>query len=161
AQAPGDLDLFGREQLLFAARTRGVDVDRGEDALVGEAAREPQLHVAGALELLEDHLVHLRAGLHERGREDGGRAAALDVARRAEEALRRVERGGVDTAREDAPGCRRGQVVGAPEAGDRVEQNDDVVAELDETLGALDRELGDRRVVFGGPVEGRGDDLAL
>ena len=33
--------------------------------------------------------------------------------------------------------------------------------ELDQALGALDGELGDRRVVVGGPVEGRGDDLAL
>ena len=161
AQAPGDLDLFGAEQLLFAAGARRVDVDRREDALVGELTREAQLHVAGALELLEDDLVHLGAGLDERGREDGQRAAALDVARGAEEALRRVERAGVDTTGEDATGCRRGQVVRAAQAGDRVEQHDDVVAQLDEALGALDGELGDRGVVLGGTVEGRGDDLAL
>src|SRR5690606_24303857 len=79
-QAPGDLDLLGREQLLFATGARGVDVDGREDALVGEGTREPELHVAGALELLEDRLVHLRSGLDERGREDRQRAAALDVA---------------------------------------------------------------------------------
>ncbi len=33
--------------------------------------------------------------------------------------------------------------------------------ELDEALRALDGELGDRRVVLGRAVEGRGDDLAL
>ena len=115
AQAPGDLDLFGAEQLLLAAGARRVDVDRREDALVGERAREAQLHVAGALELLEDDLVHLGTGLDERRREDGQRAAALDVARGTEEALRRVERGRVDATREDAtgrrgrPGCRRGR----------------------------------------------------
>src|SRR5690606_11138508 len=160
-QAPGDLDLLGREQLLFATGARGVDVDGREDALVGKRARETQLHVAGALDLLEDHLVHLGSGLHERRREDRQRAAALDVARGAEEALRRVERGCVHATREDASGCRRGEVVRAAETGDRIEQHDDVVAELDEALGALDGELGDRRVVFGGTIEGRGDDLAL
>jgi hypothetical protein len=35
------------------------------------------------------------------------------------------------------------------------------VAQLDQALGALDRQLGDGRVVVGRPVEGRGDDLAL
>ena len=59
------------------------------------------------------------------------------------------------------PLAGRRQVVGAAQAGDRVEQHDDVVAQLDEALRPLDRELGDRGVVVGGAVEGRGDDLAL
>ena len=59
------------------------------------------------------------------------------------------------------PEVGRRDVVGAAEAGDRVEQHDDVAAELDEALGALDGELGDRGVVLGGAVERRGDDLAL
>src|SRR3546814_10303728 len=50
---------------------RTVDVDRREDALLGQGPRQTQLHVAGALELLEDHLVHLRAGLDQGGREIG------------------------------------------------------------------------------------------
>ena len=103
----------------------------------------------------------VRAGLDQRGGQDGQRAAVLDVARGAEEPLRRVERGRVDTTGQDAPARRGGEVVGAAEAGDRVEQHDDVVAQLDQALGALDGELGDRGVVLGGPVEGRGDDLAL
>ena len=85
----------------------------------------------------------------------------LDVASGAEEALRRVERRRVDTTGQDAPARRCGEVVGAAEPGDRVEQHDDVVAELDEPLGALDGELGDGRVVLGRTVEGRGDDLTL
>src|SRR5699024_4439354 len=62
---------------------------------------------------------------------------------------------------EDAAGGRLGDVVGTPEAGDVVQQDDDVRAHLDQTLGALDGELGDRRVVVGRAVEGRRDDLAL
>ena len=47
------------EEQLLVAGARRVDVDRRVDAALGELAVEPQLHVAGALELLEDHLVHL------------------------------------------------------------------------------------------------------
>src|SRR5690606_8594205 len=59
AQLPRDLHLVGAQQHLLAAGARRVHVDRREDALVGELARQAQLHVAGALELLEDDLVHL------------------------------------------------------------------------------------------------------
>ena len=59
------------------------------------------------------------------------------------------------------PEAGRRQVVRAAQAGDRVEQDDHVVAQLDQALGALDGQLGDRGVVLGRAVEGRGDDLAL
>src|SRR6185312_13725043 len=149
------------EQDLFLTGTGRVDVHRGEDALVGELPVELELHVAGALELLEDHLVHAGPGVHQRGGEDGQRAAVLDVAGRTEEALRRVQGGRVDTTGQDAAGGRRGQVVRTAQTRDRVEQHDDVVAQLHQALGALDGELGDRGVVLGRTVEGRGDDLAL
>ena len=54
--------------------------------------------IAGALELLEDHFVHAAAGIDQRGRDDGQRAAFLDVARRAEEPLRPLQGVGVDAA---------------------------------------------------------------
>ena len=53
-------------------------------------------------------------GLDQRGGEDRERAALLDVAGRAEELLRRVQRAGVDAAGHDAAasparrGCRPG-----------------------------------------------------
>src|SRR3954470_22879076 len=161
AKLPGDLQLLRRHQDLFLAGARRVDVHRGEDPLVRELAVELELHVAGALELLEDDLVHARAGLDERRGEDRQRPAVLDVARSAEEPLRRVERGRVDAAGEDPAARRRREVVGATEPGDGVEEYDDVVAELDEPLGPLDRQLRDHRVIVGGTVEGRGDDLTL
>ena len=40
----------------------------GNDALVGELPIEVDFHVAGALELLEDDVVHARAGVDERRR---------------------------------------------------------------------------------------------
>src|SRR5699024_2641777 len=160
-QLPHHLRLFGGHEHLFATGARGVDVDGREDALVRELAAQAQLHIAGSLELLEDDLVHLRPGLDQRRGEDGQRTAALDIACGAEELLRRVQRIGVDAAGEDAAGGRLGDVVGTPEAGDVVQQDDDVRAHLDQTLGALDGELGDRRVVVGRAVEGRRDDLAL
>src|SRR6476646_2593510 len=161
AQLPDDLELLGRHEDLLAARARRVDVDGREDAPVGELARQAQLHVPGALELLEDDLVHLRTGLDERGREDGERATVLDVAGGTEEALRRVQRAGVHATGQDPAARRGGEVVGAAQTRDRVEQHDHVVAHLDQALGALDRQLGDRGVVLGRTVEGGGDDLTL
>src|SRR5215211_1867956 len=90
------------EQLLLAGR--GVlDVDGRVDPAVRHLPVEPELHVACALELLEDDLVHPAARLDERGREDGQRAAILDVARRTEELLGRVERRRIDATGEDPP----------------------------------------------------------
>src|SRR5690606_35559039 len=152
-----DLQLVVRHEDLLAARAGRVDVHGREDALVGEVPGQAELHVPRALELLEDDLVHLGAGLDERRGEDRQGAAVLDVARRAEEPLGRVERRGVHTTGQDAARGRRREVVGARQAGQRVEQHDDVLTELDQALRALDRELGDDRVVRGGAVERRGD----
>ena len=72
-----------------AARHR---VDGREDAPVGEIAVELELQIAGAFELLEDHLVHLGTRIDQRRRENRKRAAAFDIASRAEEAFGRIER---------------------------------------------------------------------
>ena len=97
-----DRQLVGRQQDLLLAGAGRVDVDRREDPLVGDLAVELELGVTGALELLEDHRVHRRAGLDQRRGDDRQRAAVLDVAGRAEEPLRRVQRGRVDTTGQDA-----------------------------------------------------------
>src|SRR5579885_264308 len=97
-QHPDLAHLDFAEQQLFVARTRALDVDGREDARFGEFAGQVELHVARALELFEDHVVHLGAGLDERGSDDGERTALFDFARRAEEPLRFMERGRIQTA---------------------------------------------------------------
>ena len=72
-----------------------------------------------------------------------------------------IEGDRVDAARQRPARRREGQVVGAREARDRVEQDHDVAAGLDLALGDLERHLGDVGVVLGRLVEGRADDLAL
>ena len=116
-----------REQLL-AAGARAEHVDGREDALLRQLAVEAQLHVAGALELLVDHVVHARAGLDQAGGDDRQAAAFLDVAGGAEEALGRVEGDRVHAAGERLARCGHGEVIGARQAGDRVQQDDDVAA---------------------------------
>ena len=59
------------------------------------------LAVAGALEFLVDDVVHARAGVDERGRDNGEAAALLDVARGTEEPLWTLECIGVDPAGEN------------------------------------------------------------
>jgi hypothetical protein len=141
-------------------RRPDLDVDRREDALVGELAVEVDLHVAGALELLEDHLVHAEPVSIS--------AVAMMVSEPPSSMLRAApkKRFGrcsalastppVSTLPEAAPRCcRRGQ------AGDRVEQDHHVALVLDQALGLLDHHLGDLHVARGRLVEGRADDLAL
>ncbi len=48
-------------------------------ALVHQPAVEVQLHVARALELFKDHIVHPRACLHQRRGDDRQRAALFNV----------------------------------------------------------------------------------
>ncbi len=104
AQHPHLLELIGLRQQLFLAGARAVDVDRREDALLGDAPVEMDFAVAGALELLVDHVVHLRARVDEGGGEDREAAAFLDIARGAEEALRPLQRVRVDAARQHLAG---------------------------------------------------------
>src|SRR5581483_7157959 len=112
-------------------------VDGGEDAPVRELAVQVQLHVAGALELLVDHVIHAAAGVHEAGGHDREAAALLDVSGGAEEALGRIEGDRIDAAGERAAARRDVEVVGAGEPGDAVEEDDDVAPALDEALGAV------------------------
>src|SRR5215217_7158276 len=161
AQLPGDDQLLLGEQQLLLAGGGGVDVQGGEDAALGQLAVQAHLHVPGALELLEDDLVHPRPGVDERGGQDGQRPALLQVAGGPEEPLGRVQGRGVDTTGEDLAAGRGGQVVGPRQPGDAVQQHDHVAAVLDQPLGPLDGELGHLAVLLARAVEGRVDDVRL
>src|SRR6478672_10299072 len=85
AHGPDHLEDGLLEEQLLAASTGALDVDRGEDPLLGELPIEDQLAVAGALELLVDDVVHARAGVDEAGGDDRERATLLYVPRGTEE----------------------------------------------------------------------------
>ena len=160
AQDPDFLHFVRLHQQLLAAGAGAVDVDGREDAPLGDLALEVDFHVAGALELLVDHIVHARAGLDQRGGDDGQAAAFLDVAGGAEEFLRLVQRVGIDAAGQHLARGRDDGVVGARQAGDGIEQDHHVALVLDQALGLLDHHVGHLHVARGGFVEGAGDDLA-
>ena len=92
AQHPRAVHHVARQEQVFAARTRCDDVDRRVDTFVGELAVELELHVARALELFENHLVHLRTGVDQRRGDDRQRPFLLRVAGCTEETLGFVER---------------------------------------------------------------------
>ncbi len=71
------------------------------------------------------------------------------------------KRVGVDAAGEDLAAGRHHGVVGPGQAGDGVEQDDDVAPVLDQALGLLDDHLGHLHVARRRLVEGRADHLAL
>src|SRR5918912_207147 len=58
AHDPDAVEVFLRDEQLFLARARPLEVDGREEALVGEPTVEVNLAVARALELLEDAVVH-------------------------------------------------------------------------------------------------------
>jgi hypothetical protein len=66
-----------------------------------------------------------------------------------------------DAAGQHLAGRRHGGVVGAAQARDVVQQDDDVPLVLDQSLGLFDHHLGDLDVADGRFVEGGGDHLAL
>src|SRR5882724_741208 len=123
AQEVDPVELVLVHEQLFLAGRGALDVDGGIDAPVGQAPVEDELRVAGALELLEDHLVHPAAGVDQRRRDDAEAAALVDVPRRAEEALRLLQRVGVHAAGQNLARVRHYDVVGPRQAGDRVEQD--------------------------------------
>src|SRR5579862_3743733 len=131
--------LIGQQQFL-APGAGQLDVDRRERPPLLQLAVEVELHVAGALELLVDHVVHPAAGVDQRRRDDRDAAALLDLPRGAEEALGAVQRRGVETAGERPAARRDDEVVGPGKSGEAVEQDDDVAPAFDEALGALEHE---------------------
>src|SRR5204863_9683739 len=120
------------------------------DALVDQLALEVNFHVASAFELFENYVVHAAAGVDQGRRDDGERSAFFDVARGAEETLGALEGVGIDAAGEDLTGRRHDGVVGAGQAGDGIEQDDDVLLVVDEALGFFDDHFGDLHVAGGG-----------
>ena len=87
-------------QQIVAACRRLNEVDGREDTLVGERAVELDFRVTSTLELFEDHLIHLTAGIYQCRRDDGERSAALDVTGSTEEALGLLQGIGINTTGE-------------------------------------------------------------
>ncbi len=160
-QHPHAVQFLGRHQQLFLTRSGAVDVNRGKDALVHQAAIEIDFHVAGAFELFEDDVVHAAAGVNQCGGDDGERAGFFDVARGGEETARPLQGVGVNTAGKHLAGRRRDGVIGARETRDRIEQDHDVALVLDEALRFFEHHFGDLDVALRRLIERRADHFAL
>ncbi len=63
AQDPDPVERAARQQELFLAGRRALDIDGRKNAFFEQPTVERNLLIAGALELLEDHLVHPAAGI--------------------------------------------------------------------------------------------------
>jgi len=152
-------ELVGVVEAVVVAGAGLGDVDGGVDAALGEFAVEFHLHVAGAFEFLEDDVVHAAFGFDEGGGKDGERAAFFAVARGAEEFAGFGERGGADAAGTDGAALHGG-VMASGEAGEAVQQKDDIFAAFDEAFGAFDDHVGDLGVTAWCLVEGGGEHAA-
>src|SRR5687768_18336808 len=110
--------------------------------------------VTRTFELFEDHVVHARTGVDERGGDDRQRSAFYDVAGGADETLRTLQRVRVDTTGEDLAARRNDRVVRARQTCDRVEQDHDVAFVFDESFRLLDNHVGYLNVACRRFVEG-------
>ncbi len=102
----------------------------------------------GALEFLEDQLVHAAAGFDQRRGDDRQRAGFLGIARGGEDLSRNFHGAGIDTAAHGAAAAADRIVERASRARDGIEQDENVLARFDQPLGALDRELRDAGVAL-------------
>lgn len=81
AKDPYALEYFIRQQQVFLAGSRTIDIYGREDAFFGKVAIKIDFHIACSLELFEDHLIHARSRVNERRSDDGQAPAALDISR--------------------------------------------------------------------------------
>ena len=136
------------------------DVGGGVVHLLGDLAIEHEFHVAGAFEFLEDEIVHAATGLDESGGEDGEGTGFTGVACGGEEAARDFQ--GTDTDTTGHGGTALfGVVEGAGEAGDGVQQDEDMLTAFDEAFGAFDGELSDAGVALDVLIVGGGKDFRV
>ena len=154
AHQPDPRRDVGAEQQFLAAGGGARNVNGGEDAPLLQGTREVQFHIAGALELLVNHVIHAGAGIHQAGGDDGQRAALFDVAGCAEEPLGRVQRRGVNPARKRPPGGVDHQVVRPRETGDRIHGDEDIASHLHQPFGAFQHHLGHPHMIAHRLVEG-------
>ena len=155
------MERIGIEELLFTAGTRLGDVHRRPDAPIGELPVEHELHVPGALELLENQLVHATPGVDQRRGDDRQRAPLLEHAGRREQLLRDVERLDVDAAAHRPARVPDPLVEGPSHARDRVHEQEDVLAGLRHPLAALDHQLREPNMALDIAVEATGDHVPL
>ena len=102
--SPGSL-----EELLFLAGAGFGDVQGRINSLIGQVPVERQLHVASALELFEDDLIHSAAGVDQAGCQNGEAAAVFDFSGGSEEAFGDFEGAVIEAAGESDAPRRRGR----------------------------------------------------
>src|SRR6476660_1157723 len=120
------LYLVRTEELVFTTRAAGRDIDRGEDSFLGKRPIQLDFAVTGALELLEDDVVHAGSSLDESGRDDGERPTAVlrsDRTCRSEERLWSGHRRRIESAGKGATCAALDGVVSACHTRDRIEND--------------------------------------
>ena len=154
------MQLAFLRQHLFAPGAGTVDEDGRVDAFFRDLPIQVQLHVAGAFELLVDHLVHAGAGVDQGGGENGQAAAFFDVARRAEKPFWPLQGVGVDAPCQHLAGGRHHGVVGPGQASDGIQQYDHILLVFGQPFRLLDDHFRHLHMPRRRLVEGAGDHLA-
>ena len=118
-------------------------------------------HIARALELFINDVVHPASGLYQRRGDNRKAAAVFNVARSAKEPLGLMQRARVHTAGKRFSRCRDGEVVRPRKARDGVHQHHNILALLNKAHGAFLCHLGYAGVMLGQLVKRGIKHLAL
>src|SRR5207302_931839 len=122
-------------------------------------AVQDELHIAGAFEFFVDHVIHTAACIDECGGDDGKAAALLDLTGGTEEPFGWEKCAWIKTTGQSTPAGLHGQIVGATQACNTIQQNDHISACLDQAFCTLQHHLCHTRVCLGRFIESRTDHL--
>ncbi len=135
------------QQQFFLARAGLADIDGRPQTLFRAFAAEHQVHVARALELLVDDVVHAAAGVDQNGGDDGQRAAVFEIAGRAEQLPRNIHGIGAQPPGQRAAVALRLGVEGARHAGQGVDEDHGVATGFSAPDGGVHGQADDAHVL--------------
>src|SRR4029078_1917793 len=145
----------------FFSRPGLTDIDGWEEPLVGQTAIEMDFHVAGSFELFKYNIIHPATSIDKCRRHDGETAAVFDVAGRSKEPLRTLKRIRVQSSRQDLAAWRRNGIVGTRQAGNAVQQHDDVFLMFDQPFCFFKDHLSYLSMALTGSTEDETDALGF
>jgi hypothetical protein len=137
----------------FFSSAAGRDVDRREDSGLGKGAVENDFTVARSLELLEDKLIHSRAGIDQARRYNGGGASVFNFASKPEESAGDFQNAGFQSAAHSlAAWCASPAtpvVESSAHSRETVDQQDNLSAAFQLRLYMGEHQLGEFGVLVG------------
>ena len=139
--------IRSKEQII-PARSGLRKIHRRENSALGELTVQDHFHVAGSLEFLINHIVHLGAGFNQSRSKNGKRSSLAHITGCSEKALGHVQCHRIETTGKCSSAGGLCQVVGSRQSRNGIQKNHDIALALHQTLCTLDGHLRNSLVVL-------------